>query len=81
MTKFLNNAPIKLSCNLLLFDEVLDGSLDDSATESFLNILKLFKKDTNVFVISHKSKEILQDKFKGHITFVKKNNFSRIEIT
>lgn len=70
-----------LNCNLLLFDEVLDGSLDDSATESFLNILKLFKKDTNVFVISHKSKEMLQDKFKGHITFVKKNNFSRIEIT
>jgi len=67
-----------LNCNLLVFDEVLDGSLDDSATECFLNILKTFKKDCNIFVISHKSKDILQDKFKDHIMFIKKNNFSRI---
>jgi DNA repair exonuclease SbcCD ATPase subunit len=67
-----------LSCNLLIFDEVLDGSLDDYATESFLNILKSFGSDTNVFVISHKSKELLQDKFQDHISFVKKGNFSRM---
>jgi len=67
-----------LSCNLLVFDEVLDGSLDDYATEAFLNILKSFGQGTNVFVISHKSKEILQDKFQEHISFVKKNNFSRM---
>lgn len=67
-----------LSCNLLIFDEVLDGSLDDYATESFLNILKSFGSDTNVFVISHKSKELLQDKFQDHISFAKKGNFSRI---
>jgi DNA repair exonuclease SbcCD ATPase subunit len=68
-----------LSCNLLIFDEVLDGSLDDYATESFLNILKSFGSDTNVFVISHKSKELLQDKFQDHISFAKKGNFSRIQ--
>jgi DNA repair exonuclease SbcCD ATPase subunit len=67
-----------LSCNLLIFDEVLDGSLDDYATESFLNILKSMDKNTNVYVISHKSKELLQDKFQQHISFVKKNNFSRM---
>ena len=67
-----------LSCNLLVFDEVLDGSLDDYATEAFLNILKSFGQGTNVFVISHKSKEILQDKFQEHISFVKKNNFSKM---
>lgn len=67
-----------LSCNLLIFDEVLDGSLDDYATESFLNILKSFGSSTNVFVISHKSKELLQDKFQDHISFVKKGNFSKI---
>ena len=65
-----------VSCNLLIFDEVLDGSLDDVSTECFLDILKGIKKNTNVFVISHKSKDILQDKFERHITFVKKNNFS-----
>lgn len=71
-----------LNCNLLIFDEVLDGSLDDAATDSFLNIInsKFFKKDTNIFVISHKPKDTLQDKFKGHLTFVKKNNFSRLDI-
>ena len=68
-----------VNCNLLIFDEVLDGSLDDVSTESFLDILKGFKKNTNIFVISHKSKELLQDKFTNHITFVKKNNFSVIK--
>jgi hypothetical protein len=67
-----------LNCNLLIFDEVLDGSLDDSATEAFLNILKGLDKNTNIYVISHKSKEILQDKFEDHIVFVKRNNFSKI---
>lgn len=67
-----------LNCNLLIFDEVLDGSLDDTATEYFLNILKNLGKNTNVFVISHKSKEVLQDKFVDHLTFTKKNNFSRL---
>ena len=68
-----------LNCNLLIFDEVLDGSLDDVATESFLSILKGLDKGTNIFVISHKSKELLQDKFQDHITFVKRNNFSKID--
>lgn len=67
-----------LNCNLLIFDEVLDGSLDDTATEYFLNILKNLGKNTNVFVISHKSKEVLQDKFTDHITFIKKNNFTKL---
>jgi len=71
-----------LNCNLLIFDEVLDGSLDDTATDAFLSIInsKFFKKDTNIFVISHKPKDTLLDKFKGHLTFVKKNNFSRLDI-
>ena len=69
-----------LNCNLLIFDEVLDGSLDDVATESFLSILKGLDKGTNIYVISHKSKELLQDKFQDHITFIKRNNFSRIDI-
>lgn len=68
-----------VNCNLLIFDEVLDGSLDDVSTECFLDILKGIKKNTNIFVISHKSKELLQDKFETHITFMKKNNFSVIK--
>ena len=68
-----------LNCNLLIFDEVLDGSLDDAATESFLTILKAFQKNINIYVISHKPKDILQDKFEDHITYRKKNNFTKIE--
>jgi DNA repair exonuclease SbcCD ATPase subunit len=65
-----------VNCNLMIFDEVLDGSLDDSSIESFLDILKGLKKTSNIIVISHKPKELLQDKFENHITFIKKNNFS-----
>jgi len=68
-----------LNCNLLIFDEVLDGSLDDLAIESFLSILKTLDKNSNIFVISHKSKELLQDKFEDYLIFNKRNNFSKIQ--
>ena len=67
-----------VSTNLLLMDEILDGSLDDTAVEAFLDILKGFDRSVNVFVISHKSKELLESKFERHLQFVKKNNFSRL---
>jgi DNA repair exonuclease SbcCD ATPase subunit len=67
-----------ITTNLLILDEILDGSLDDQATESFLDIMSGMQSGTNTFVISHKPKEILQDKFDRCIQFVKKGNFSRI---
>lgn len=67
-----------VSTNLLILDEVLDGSLDDAACESFLDLLKGLDENTNVFVISHKPKELLETKFSRILTFVKKNNFSGI---
>jgi len=68
-----------LSTNLLILDEVLDGSLDDTSTEAFLEILNSMKGGgVNIFVISHKSKEILQDKFQRHIQVVKSGNFSKL---
>lgn len=68
-----------LSTNLLVLDEVLDGSLDDTSTEAFLEILNGMKGGgVNVFVISHKSKEVLQDKFQRHIQVAKKGNFSKM---
>lgn len=68
-----------VSTNLLILDEILDGSLDNSSTESFLDIISNLDKTTNLFVISHKPKEIIQDRFEKQITFVKKSNFSQIE--
>ena len=67
-----------LNCNLLVFDEILDGSLDDNATKLLLNILEILDSNSNIFVISHKSKDILQDKFENNIRFNKKKNFSKI---
>jgi len=67
-----------LNCNLLIFDEILDGSLDDNATKLLLSILEMIDNDSNIFVISHKSKDILQDKFENNIMFKKKKNFSKI---
>lgn len=66
-----------IKTNLLILDEVLDGSLDDGGTEAFLEIVSQLDGETNVFVISHKPKELLQDKFERTIQFVKKANFSR----
>jgi len=66
-----------ITTNLLILDEILDGSLDDQATEAFLDIMANGKAGTNTFVISHKPKEILQDKFDRCIQFVKRGNFSR----
>lgn len=67
-----------LNCNLLIFDEILDGSLDDNATKLLLNILEILDSNSNIFVISHKSKDILQDKFEQNIMFKKQKNFSKI---
>jgi DNA repair exonuclease SbcCD ATPase subunit len=66
-----------ITTNLLVLDEVLDGSLDDSAIEAFLDIMANSKGGTNTFVISHKPKEVLQDKFDRCIQFAKRGNFSR----
>ena len=65
-----------VSCNILLFDEVFDSSLDDFGTDYFTKIIKYVIKDTNVFVISHKNG--LEDKFDRIITFEKVKGFSKI---
>ena len=67
-----------ITTNLLILDEILDGSLDDQGTDAFLDIVGGLDKDTNTFVISHKPKEILQDKFDRTVQFVKRGNFSRM---
>jgi len=66
-----------ITTNLLILDEILDGSLDDQATDAFLDIMGGMQKGTNTFVISHKPKEVLQDKFDRCIQFAKRGNFSR----
>lgn len=61
--------------NLLLFDEVFDSSLDVSGTEDFLRLLHTLDKDTNVFVISHKTDAMI-DKFSHVLSVSKDRGFS-----
>jgi len=63
-----------VNCNILLFDEVFDSSLDSFGTDEFLKIIRYVIKDSNIFVISHKSG--LDDKFYSVIKFEKRNGFS-----
>lgn len=66
-----------VTTNLLIMDEVLDGSLDQAGTDEFLKIVNELTADSNVFIISHKG-DVLQDKFDHTIKFEKKKNFSQM---
>lgn len=65
-----------VNTNLLIFDEVFDGSLDNNGTEEFLKLINMMNDDANIFVISHKG-DILVDKFKHTVRFAKVKNFSQ----
>jgi DNA repair exonuclease SbcCD ATPase subunit len=65
------------STNLLIMDEVMDGSLDSNGTDEFLKIILNLTHDTNTFIISHKTDQ-LYDKFTNVLKFEKHKNFSRI---
>ena len=65
--------------NLLILDEIFDGSLDQSGTSDLGWILRNFDDSTNVFVISHKT--VLDDKFDRTITVSKDKNYSTLEET
>lgn len=62
--------------NLLILDEIFDGSLDQSGNSDLGWILKSFDEKTNVFVISHRDNII--DKFDRCLRFEKHKNFSYV---
>lgn len=66
-----------LSTNLLILDEVMDGSLDSESLDSLLTLIRAISGDSSVFVISHR--ENLHDKFANVIKFVKHQNFSKVD--
>jgi len=65
--------------NLLILDEIFDGSLDQSGTSDLGWILRNFDENTNVFIISHKAN--MDDKFDRTLTVEKEKNFSVINET
>jgi DNA repair exonuclease SbcCD ATPase subunit len=67
-----------MSTNLLILDEVFDGSLDSSGSELLMEIFSSLGETTNIFVISHKNDQ-LSERFDRTITFEKEKGFSRIK--
>jgi len=66
-----------INTNLLILDEVFDSSLDFSGTDYFTKIIKYVVRDLNIFVISHKTDELI-DKFDKVIKFEKVKGFSKM---
>jgi DNA repair exonuclease SbcCD ATPase subunit len=62
--------------NLLILDEIFDGSLDQSGNSDLGWILKTFDDKTNVFVISHRDN--MADKFDRCLRFEKHKNYSYV---
>ena len=63
--------------NLLILDEVFDSSLDAVGTDEVVKILQTMGGTNNIFVISHKSDQLV-DKFNDVLSFEKVKNFSKI---
>lgn len=63
--------------NLLILDEIFDGSMDSDGVENLLQILSTLDAGTNVFIISHKQ-DVIEGKFERKIEIEKVKNFSQI---
>ena len=65
------------STNLLILDEIFDSSLDGAGTDFFTNIIRYVIQDAHVFVISHKTDDLM-DKFDKVMKFDKVKGFSKL---
>jgi len=63
--------------NILILDEIFDGSLDQNGTGELGWILRNFDDNTNIFVISHK--ESLEGKFERTLLVEKHQNYSVVK--
>ena len=66
-----------MSTNILIFDEVFDGSLDTSGVDDLVKIINEVAHTENIFVISHRP-DAWYDKFERVLRFEKKSNFSQL---
>lgn len=69
-----------VNTNLLILDEILDGSMDAEGINLFLNIIRKEMKNKNIFMISHRDN--IDSKFDKIVEFQKKGHFTqKCEIT
>lgn len=66
-------------CNLLFLDEICDSSIDTNGID---NLIKIFEspdlKRSNIVIISHRNKEVFEDRFSGAYEIYKEQGFSQI---
>ena len=67
-----------VNTNLLIMDEILDGSLDLEGADQFFDLIDSLDTNTNIVVISHRGDQI-GDKFDRTLKFEKKKNFTRMQ--
>lgn len=65
------------STNLLIFDEVLDSSLDQYGIDEFLRIIQSLTEQENIFIISHRG-DAIGDKFDRVLKFNKVKSFTQL---
>lgn len=66
-----------INTNLVIMDEVFDGALDVNGVDELTKLLTNVTKDTNTFIISHKTDAMI-DKFDKVYRFQKIKNFSKL---
>jgi DNA repair exonuclease SbcCD ATPase subunit len=66
-----------IDVNLIVFDEIFDGSLDIDGSEAFLKLIQSLTMGENIVMISHKVTSY-EDKFSRVLHVEKTKNFSQI---
>jgi DNA repair exonuclease SbcCD ATPase subunit len=64
-----------VNTNLLILDEILDGSMDSEGISLFLDIIRKEMTNKNIFMISHRDN--LDSKFDKIVLFEKKGHFTQ----
>ncbi len=67
-----------VATNILIMDEVMDSSLDESGADEFIKVLKQLVDGTSTFIISHRGNQLV-DKFDRVLAAQKVKNFSSME--
>lgn len=65
------------AANIIIFDEIFDGSLDITGIETFMDILGVDANGYNSLIISHKD-ETINSRFDRNLEFVKNGHFSKV---
>lgn len=66
-----------VSTNLLVMDEILDGSLDVYGVDDFIRLINEMTSETNLFVMSHRGDQLM-DKFSDTIRFEMTSGFTKV---